>query len=1017
MLQNRPGRRKRPWLHRLGRWIRPAALALTLLVALPALYGRGKQDNDVLSQADELIAQKRYSDAISILTDYARENPEDFDHAQERIQKILQFKDEYNYTAQLLLDEMEKEEPDNDRILVLTNTLFELDPLRIAETQDFIARTRDVAQFKANQRRLERILNEGQALIARGQYAEALRTYAGGLTIYQAEFFNSGYGAAMENRARQGISNLNGNLALFASVSSSLLDSVKDLENMANQGIELQNLINYRNTYDRIGAEMDRLTALREVYDGTDTSFKEDLTRLRQTSPQTRDRNFLAFAIVLLEGRGDDPNDGMLGALDSLWNSTAPKVRDLLDAKSRSVYVAAINESKAQEYGRIGTRAELMAEYAALPENLEIRWNRYDTSAQKVTIFDQTVPSGEAENYLRFRALSESSAYLRTLGTLGSRFTAIQQRDTVEAWRNGGNAEDLVRQEQSNTNAFRQIREEAQTLAATIQREIAEYRSLETSYPNSGASEYINGISSIASSLVNAVAHQENNSAMRRYTIANGTMETRVAQREQEFGESSTLLQGTQGEGNFISKYPTLAAELLTRMDASIEADAQGLQNLLDQYNAEPAELLNSPEVSSLRDTALAMQGRLTGTRTQGRSMIANARAQAEQAAALRRDGSRYLAEAQSLLTQSSFENARDTLLQAQTAYDRSLELEDDEATRNQRNNALSNLGEEIASRLNQWVLVEVQSLLTQVAEAYFGGDFENAERLVTRAQNTWKLSQPDDNPEILNWQGMIRVGLRSGRKIPVTAPLYAEMSQLLSEAQKNYEEGRDLMASSPAEGREKLNLAKQNIIKVKLVYPMNETAGLLELRIEQQEDPPAFAANFDARVRNAIAGCGRGDLESYNMLLNLQTINPDYPNWRSIITQAEYGVGLRQRPPDPAVIARSNERTEFAQAIITSGDSSRRDEALAALTEAIRLNPENQTATVLYRQFVATRPTGPVVLDSESERMYQQAIAALTQNNALGALTLVTAIYARDARYRNVNRLIELERRARRSL
>jgi tetratricopeptide (TPR) repeat protein len=239
-------------------------------------------------------------------------------------------------------------------------------------------------------------------------------------------------------------------------------------------------------------------------------------------------------------------------------------------------------------------------------------------------------------------------------------------------------------------------------------------------------------------------------------------------------------------------------------------------------------------------------------------------------------------------------------------------------------------------------------------------------------------------------------------------------MSQLLSEAQKNYEEGRALMASSASEGQRKLNQAKQNIQKVRLVYPMNETAGLLDLRIEQQEDLPGFTANFATRVNNAIAGCRRGDLESYNMLLNLRTIDPAYPNWTAIIYQAEIDVGLRRRPLDPAVIAQSNDVLASARTI--SRDASRRAEALDLARQAITLNPENREAIAFFNELSAI-PAGPPTLDPEAERMYQQAIAAIAQNNALGALTLVTAIYARDARYRNINRMIELERRARRSL
>jgi hypothetical protein len=407
------------------------------------------------------------------------------------------------------------------------------------------------------------------------------------------------------------------------------------------------------------------------------------------------------------------------------------------------------------------------------------------------------------------------------------------------------------------------------------------------------------------------------------------------------------------------------------------------------------------------------MQARLTSTRAQGRSTAANARAQAEQAETYRSSGDRYLGEARAALAQDNFENSKNSLNLAKTAYDNSLQLEDDEATWNQRNIVLPNLTEEVNTQLNIWVVTEVPRLLDQVSAAYFEGDFEKAESLVTQAQNTWRLTQSEEHPDIVNWQGMIRVGLRSGRRIPPTAPLYAEMSQLLSEAQRNYEQGRDLMAVSRTEGQRRLDLAKLNIQKVRLVYPMNETAGLLDLRIEQQEDISGFNANFAKRVNDAIAGCKppRRDMESYNMLLNLRTINPDYPNWPAIVNQAGIDIGIVRPPLDPAIVARSNELLTEARA---SRDNSRPEEVMDLLRQAITLNPGNREAIALFNELSTVEAGRPVTLTQEAQRMFQQASAALYQNNYLGALSIITAIYAMDARYRSITGLIELEKRAR---
>jgi hypothetical protein len=109
----------------------------------------------------------------------------------------------------------------------------------------------------------------------------------------------------MENRAQQGIGNLTANIAAVGSAANALQDAVDALESLSGQGIEPQNLTAWRNAYNRVGTEMDRLITLRNSYAVTATTFREDLAQLRRSFPQNGDRNFLAFAVRLLEGRSD----------------------------------------------------------------------------------------------------------------------------------------------------------------------------------------------------------------------------------------------------------------------------------------------------------------------------------------------------------------------------------------------------------------------------------------------------------------------------------------------------------------------------------------------------------------------------------------------------------------------------------------------------------------------------------------------------------------------------------------
>ena len=270
---------------------------ITLAMAIPFMsHARGQQE-DVLARADEYIANKQYTEALEILTPFARQNSRNFEAAQRRIRHIIGVKDEYNATAQRLLDEMDKDELDDELILVLTNRLFELDPQRGAETREFLQHTYQVALFRSNMRRLERILTEGPRLVEQGNYNQALRLYIDGLTIYQDEFFSGIYGSVIENRARQGINTLTTNTTAAITAANALKDAVNALAALSGQGVEAANLVAFRNAYNRVTTEMERFMAMRSNFAAVNTIFKDDLDQLRRNNPRLGDRNFLAFAV------------------------------------------------------------------------------------------------------------------------------------------------------------------------------------------------------------------------------------------------------------------------------------------------------------------------------------------------------------------------------------------------------------------------------------------------------------------------------------------------------------------------------------------------------------------------------------------------------------------------------------------------------------------------------------------------------------------------------------------------
>jgi hypothetical protein len=198
----------------------------------------------------------------------------------------------------------------------------------------------------------------------------------------------------------------------------------------------------------------------------------------------------------------------------------------------------------------------------------------------------------------------------------------------------------------------------------------------------------------------------------------------------------------------------------------------------------------------------------------------------------------------------------------------------------------------------------------------------------------------------------------------------------------------------------------------VRILFPLNQEAGLLELQIDQLIDPAAFAANFRERLNTAQAKLASQPQEGYAELQDLYTINPGYPGLKAIIERAEIQLGLRLPPPDPKAIARSNELVAAARRIIDTNTRSQFPVALAQLNEALKLNPNNEQAVAL-KDRIQTDVGGQatVVLSSAAEREYQRAVQELQNGNTIVALAIVEQLL-QDPKNKNSTKLVDLHKR-----
>jgi tetratricopeptide (TPR) repeat protein len=371
--------------------------------------------------------------------------------------------------------------------------------------------------------------------------------------------------------------------------------------------------------------------------------------------------------------------------------------------------------------------------------------------------------------------------------------------------------------------------------------------------------------------------------------------------------------------------------------------------------------------------------------------------------------------QAEEALANNEFDRARDQLRIAGERFDRSLEVQEDPELKEERDNLIANLGDEINTAENNLIVAEVRELIEQGKAYYAQESYAQAERVFQKAQSRWKVTHVENKPEIEYWLGIIRIALnvKSGRVIDETDPLYAEMSRLINLAKEDFNRGRELVEQGREEAAaEYFEQAEKKILYVKIPFPLNREASVLALRIEKFRNLDNFETLFRQKFVEARNKLQTNPQEAYIELQDLEAINPDFPGIASAIYDAEIKLGIRIPPPDPAKIRESNELYERAFAIVQSNVRSQFPIALEYLNQAIKLTPDSQKVTNLLDRIEAElggRTT--TVLASTAQQQYKLAEEKYLEGSYYEALRIVNSLM-KDEKSSQYPPLLELKRR-----
>ena len=1009
--------------------MRLLAAVIILFTAASSLYARGGQEGNVLARADRLIADREYDEAARILSEFMSKNPNQFEEAQKRMKRIINIRARYNQVANELLDVVETRPDDSDKIMALSDELLSIENPSNPATRRFLDQIRYLAEFRMNSGRLERILITARYQLSQNNYSAAMATYASGLDIYQELYFSSGYGAQAENVARSGLETIERNIRGFnalqnpVSLNAGRLAAVDRPEHPS--PAEASRLLS------ELSPLLDQLTALQESFQQVKNSFDVQHAVNQRERDESGDRSFLSFAGMLLSGPAD-MREGMIGALKQFWDfRVSPTESALINLAGRS-YNSGFEAMMGQNYPGSVSAFNTADLFITIALEQTRRSNRFlgTGNTRNHMIYGELVNEERAGNYLSLRIMSQAIGHLRSAGNLANRNLALERAGfpALASWQSGAiTAQAAISQEQAVRQSYQSLISELGVLEERVAVELSNFNLYRENLPSISSGgigspqKPLTDAGNLTAALNSRFRAMEYNSAIRYYTIAVRDMESRAEQRQIEFNEGNSLVSGLAREAGwgeiYTAYYPTEGLAILTRMNSSLETDIRETRALVDRFAAEDQSIIVTEEMSGLYSLGRDLLARLLALQSTNSALMASARQQVQQAASLRHEGDRLFQAAQASLNRNDFESARNFLTRATDQYRASRNIQESDSLRATWNTQVVGLNADIDRRENEVIVQYVREQVTRAQTQYFAGNIDQAETALVNAQNRWRITNTTEQPEVEYWLGLVRgaLSLQSGRTIAATAPLFAEMSQLLSDARRNYDEGVRLLNSGRRrEGLARFNDAMEKTREVRIMFPLNHDARMIELRIEQQTDQAAFNTAFQRRLNEAIAGTRPNvrNPQSFAELQDLAEINPRYPGIAAIITQAEIDMGYRPPPPNPRDLARSTELTRSAQTNFNSRDSTRISLARTELEQAVLLNPNNSQAQRLLDQvLISLTGTGTIAIPQEIQDQYDVAFRMHTQGNYLQADAVLQRLLQNPANQRYTI-ILELKRR-----
>ena len=1003
--------------------------AVLIFLAAPSAFAQKSQEKDDMSlfEIDRLIRRTEYDEALRQLNIYIEKNPEKFDNAQTRIKRIMHARNQYSILAEKLIKLIQTDPGNNKEIYEITAQLEKFEKHPSDQNLQFIADLKKSAEFNYFRALFLEIQNETAALSGRGEYVAAVEKAKEGFWLYRDDFYEQQEdNPQITGEVDRILAGLDQRIAEFEEK-----NYLPRFNNAVNDFIKAVRAEQYEQALSRLSEAEDSFRNYNRLRQGiieAGRGLQVQFAEIQRIDSDLTDASFLPFMFRFVFGVDSVPGSGILGAVDAQWNAAVGSMNEAVYAvllKKYSGYQTGISQTLVNEVSRYASLEKRVLNIYALAVDdgdtaisahpLENPYSPYialcdyadklcseafridgvyaqvgeRAAAQNKSIAQLTQTEGGAEIV---HSLFDSSAKLVSL--VGDKES---QELTSYDWTleyNTAAADSGKRDFDGLSEVYSQtldnIFTETQEILIRGWTEITAFYKKSSDQVYDNVLAYYNSADKYRTGFFTKIPQNILTELNRDITKSVDYEDTFNADPELDFG----IYYSYPDLSLSIAQYTQSAAQKgITEID-SYEAVINENYTAYGKQGGEEVPVLVDDSREYLEQQRQKLRGLITGAQEQA----AVARRQITSAQLARNEADLRFTEAQNALRNEDFETARKKLQDALTKYDESLTNQNDESLRSQTDAKLQALGESIAKAENEIVVREVRDLKTKAKDAYFNGRFDDAEKYLNQAKIRWAVTNVDEDEEITNLLNFVNtaISMKTGREILPSAPQYPEMSQLLNIAYQYFDEGsRKIGEGNREAGEADLALALKSIQKLQYVYPLNQEASILTLRINRLLDPKKFSEEFSQKIEMAKMMCQSSETrqEGYANLLDYYELEPDYRGLKDLIYQVEIDIGIRQKPVTNTGASRAKQLVTEAQRIYNSAgnDTAKLQNALAKIDQALALVSDDQQAMDL-KDKITTKIGGntSTVLSTEDERLYQLAIQRLQNNNVVGANAIV---------------------------